>query len=80
MGVSPASLANVNQQLTRKPLPVVGDLPNKKSTYCNNKYRANYDNNYGNNSNGNTKDTTFNPSRKLTIFHQNVRGLGKKNG
>jgi len=37
-------------------------------------------NNYGNNNYNNTKDIIFNPSSKLTIYHQNVTGLGNKMG
>jgi hypothetical protein len=79
MGVSPARTTNV--KLPERPLPVDGNLPSKRSTYCNNKYPVNYENiNYDNNNYSNIKDVIFNPTNKLTTYHQNVRGLGNKMG
>jgi hypothetical protein len=74
MGVSPAR--TTNDKLPERPLPVDGNLPSKRSTYCSNKYLKNYENNNYDNNYSNIKDVIFNPSSKLTIYHQNVRGLG----
>ena len=64
-----------------RPLPVEGNLPSKRTSYWNNKYPEIYENNnYENNNYSNTKDIIFNRSSKVTIYHQNVRGLGNKMG
>jgi len=79
MGVSPHRATNV--KLPVRPLPVDGNLPSKRTSYGNNQYpEIHENNNYGNNNYSNTKDIIFNPSSKLTIYHQTVRGLGNKKG
>jgi hypothetical protein len=78
MGVS-ASRAT-NDKLVRPP-QVDGNLPCKGTSYWNNKHPEIHENfSYDNNNSNNTKDIIFNPSCKLTIFHQNIRVLGKKIG
>jgi hypothetical protein len=81
MGVSPARATN-NNKLLERPLPVDGNLPNlpsKRTSYRNNKYLKAYENNNFENNN-NIKNIISNPSSKLTIYLQNVRGLGNKLG
>jgi len=79
MEVSPHRATNV--KLLVRPLPVDGILPSKSTSYGINQYPVIHENNnYGNNNYNNTKDIIFNPYSKLTIYHQNVRGLGNKMG
>jgi hypothetical protein len=64
-----------------RPLHVDGNLHGKRTNYWNNEHPEIHDNiSYDNNISSNTKDIIFNPSSKLTIFHQNIRGLGNKMG
>ena len=79
MGVSPARTANV--KLPDRSLLVDGYLSGEMTCYWNKSLVNNINKNNNNNNYNNKKDINIKtPYSELTIYHQNVRGLGNKVG